>query len=282
VDLTRSRAGLREACRVARSEGAGVGFVPTMGSLHAGHVSLLRRARGECGFVAMSIFVNPLQFGPSEDLASYPRDLDRDLKVAGAEGVDLVFAPRADEMYPAGRPEVTVDPGPLGRRLEGSARPRHFVGVCTVVAKLFGLAGPSRAYFGEKDAQQIAVIRRMVSDLDLPVEVVACPTVRDPDGLALSSRNSFLSPEERVAAACLYDGLRRAADLHAGGEREAAALAKVVAERVAMEPAARLEYAAVVDDATFQEVERLEGPGRALVAARLGATRLIDNLRLEP
>ncbi|MDP9341316.1 MAG: pantoate--beta-alanine ligase [Actinomycetota bacterium] len=258
-----------------------VGFVPTMGYFHEGHLSLMRRAREDRGFVVVSIFVNPLQFGPSEEFAAYPRDLDHDLAGAEAQGVDLVFVPEVDEMYPGGLPDVTVDPGPLGDRLEGASRPGHFRGVATVVAKLFHLVGPSAAYFGEKDAQQLAVIRRMVRDLSFPVDVEGCPIVREPDGLALSSRNVYLSPEERTSATCLYRALQAAATLVAEGERDAGALRARMAEVVEAEPLAGLDYAAVVDEATFEEVERLAGPARALVAARVGAPRLIDNLRLD-
>ncbi|MGH2723482.1 MAG: pantoate--beta-alanine ligase [Actinomycetota bacterium] len=280
MELTGDRAGFREACEAARAEGNPVGFVPTMGSLHEGHTSLLAAARERCAFVAMSIFVNPLQFGPSEDLAAYPRDLDRDLEIAEDQGVDVVFAPDAGEMYPAGEPMVTVDPGPLGDRLEGASRPGHFRGVCTVVAKLFALVGAGTAFFGEKDAQQLAIVRRMVHDLDLPVGVVGCPTVRGPDGLALSSRNARLSAEERAAAPCLYEALARAAWLVEGGERDGNVLRAEMAKRIGAEPLARIDYAAVVDEATFEDVERVERPARALVAATLGDTRLIDNLPL--
>jgi pantoate--beta-alanine ligase len=252
-----------------------------MGSFHRGHLSLMGRARQERGFVVVSIFVNPLQFGPSEDFGSYPRDLDRDLALAEAEGVDLAFAPEVEEMYPGGLPDVTVDPGPLGERLEGASRPGHFRGVATVVAKLFHVVGPSAAYFGEKDAQQLAVIRRMVGDLSFPVDVVGCPLVREPDGLALSSRNAYLSPEERTAATCLYRAIRGAADLVANGERDAAAIRARIAAVVEAEPLAHLDYATVVDDDTFEEIDHLDSPARALVAARVGKPRLIDNVRLD-
>ena len=282
MEVTGERRRFLELCQEARVDGRTVGFVPTMGFLHEGHVSLLRRARKECDVVAMSIFVNPMQFAPSDDLAAYPRDLERDLAVAEKEAVDLVFNPETEEMYPRGRPEVTIDPGPLGDRLEGASRPGHFGGVCTVVAKLFGLVGPARAYFGEKDAQQLAVIRRMVADLDMPVEVVACPTVREPDGLALSSRNTYLSPEERQAARCLYEALARAAWLVEGGERDANVLRAEMAKRIGAERLASLDHVAVVEESTFEEIDRLEGPARALVAARVGKARLIDNVRLVP
>jgi pantoate--beta-alanine ligase len=282
VEVIRTRAALREAAVEARAGGRVVGFVPTMGFLHDGHRSLMARARQETELVAVSIFVNPLQFGPEEDLAEYPRDLDRDLETCEKEGVDAAFVPDADEMYPGGSPDITVDPGPLGDRLEGAARPGHFRGVCTVVAKLLGMVGPCRAYFGEKDAQQLFIVRRMARDLDLPAEVVGCPTVREPDGLGMSSRTTYLSPEEREAAACLYEALARAAWLVEGGERDARVLRAELARRIGAEPLAGLDYVAVVDEDTFEEVDRVRGPSRALVAARIGPTRLIDNLLLRP
>jgi pantoate--beta-alanine ligase len=281
VELTRTAKGLRARTAAARAMRKPVGFVPTMGFFHQGHLSLMRRAREERGFVIVSIFVNPLQFGPSEDFEAYPRDLDGDLAAAEGEEVDLVFAPEVEEMYPEGHPAVTVDPGPLGDRLEGASRPGHLRGVVTVVAKLFHLVGPSAAYFGEKDAQQLAVIRRMVRDLSFPVDVVGCPIVREEDGLALSSRNVYLSPAERTAATCLNRALAEARSLAAGGERDADALRARMAGIVGAEPLADLDYATVVDEETFEEIERLERPGRALVAARVGKPRLIDNLRLD-
>ena len=280
MEVTSERFGLREACESSRMEGNLIGFVPTMGALHDGHLSLLARAREECDTVVASIFVNPLQFGPAEDLATYPRDLERDLLLLEKEGVDIAFTPDAEEMYPRGRPDTAVEPGSLGERFEGASRPGHFRGVCTVVAKLFGLVGESRAYFGEKDAQQLAVIRRMVSDLDMPVEVVACPTLREEDGLAMSSRNARLSEDERAAATCLYESLARAAWLVEGGERDANVLKAEMAKRIGAEPLAQLDYVAIVEDDTFSESDRLERPSRALVAAHVGQTRLIDNLPL--
>jgi pantoate--beta-alanine ligase len=251
-----------------------------MGFFHEGHLSLMRRARTERDVVVVSIFVNPLQFGPAEDFASYPRDLDRDLTLTEKEGVDVVFGPDVDEMYPHGRPEVTVDPGPIADVLEGASRPGHFRGVCTVLARLFHLIGPSRAYFGEKDAQQLAVVRRMVRDLAFPIEVQGCATVREPDGLAMSSRNGYLSQEEREAARSLYEALRAAVDAVLDGTTDAAALVAAMRARVDAEPLAMLDYAAVVDEDSFREVERVDRPARAVVAARVGKPRLIDNAAL--
>jgi pantoate--beta-alanine ligase len=280
VEVTGSRDRLREGCEEARLKELTVGFVPTMGFLHEGHLSLARQARRECDLTVMSIFVNPLQFGPSEDLAAYPRDLDRDARLADEAGMDLLFTPDQGEMYPEGWPIVTVDPGPLGERLEGVSRPGHFRGVCTVVAKLFDLVGSCRAYFGQKDAQQLAVIRRMTADLDMPVEVIGCPTVREADGLAMSSRNIYLSSEERRAALSLSRALFEAIAMVEGGERDANALRARMRARIEAEPLADLDYAVVVDDRSFEDVDRVAGTVRALVAARFGTARLIDNALL--
>ena len=280
MEVIRAIAMARKVCNAARSAGRTVGFVPTMGAFHDGHMSLMKRARDERDHVVVSIFVNPLQFGPGEDLSRYPRDEDRDLSIAGELGLDVVFAPSVEEMYPAWPPEVTVDPGPLGDRLEGAARPGHFRGVATVVAKLFDVVGPSTAYFGEKDAQQLAVIRRMVRDLSLAIDVVGCPTVRELDGLATSSRNVFLSLEQREAAGCLFLALSEAAQMARGGERDTATLVAAMAREIGATPEARIDYAAVVDDETFAEVSTIAGPARALIAARFAETRLIDNLLL--
>ena len=257
-----------------------MGFVPTMGAFHGGHRSLMRRAKAERDVTVVSIFVNPLQFGDPSDLETYPRDEEADLAVAEREGVDFVFAPSVDEMYPGGEPEVTVDPGPLGERFEGASRPGHFRGVATVVAKLFDTVGPCAAYFGEKDAQQLAVIRRMARDLSMPVDVRCCPVVREPDGLALSSRNRLLSPEQREAATCLFLALSVAAELARGGERDAGRLVAAMAREIGATPHARIDYVAVVDEDTFEELPAIAGPARALVAARFGGLRLIDTLLL--
>jgi pantoate--beta-alanine ligase len=280
VEVIRTVAEARAACDRIRAEGRTVGFVATMGTLHDGHRSLMRRARAERDALVVSIFVNPLQFGDPRDLEAYPRDEQADLAGAEREGAELVFAPAAGEMYPDGEPEVTVDPGPLAERIEGASRPGHFRGVATVVAKLFATVGSCATYFGEKDAQQLAVIRRMVGDLSIPVEIVACPTVREPDGLALSSRNARLTPEQREAAPCLFLALGEAAAAARAGERDAATLIALMAREIGGTAAARLEYATVVDERTLEEIATVEPPARALVAARFGEVRLIDNLLL--
>lgn len=271
---------MRKLSRAARAAGRTVGFVPTMGALHAGHASLLRRARGECGFVAASIFVNPAQFGPGEDLERYPRPLERDLALCAECGADAVFVPTVGEMYPKDF-ALMVDPGPLAGVFEGMSRPGHFRGVATVVAKLFNIVEPDRAYFGQKDAQQVAVIRHMVRDLDFGVELVVCPTVREPDGLAMSSRNAYLQPKERRAALCLSRALAAARRMVADGETRAMKVVERMAEIVVAEELAELDYAALVDPATFEDFVRLERPALAILAARIGTTRLIDNELLD-
>jgi pantoate--beta-alanine ligase len=258
---------------------APVGLVPTMGYLHQGHLSLLRRARVECRHVAASVFVNPTQFGPGEDLARYPRDLARDTELLEAAGCDLLFAPAVDEVYPPGS-EAAVEVGALASRLEGQRRPGHFRGVATVVLKLFGIVQPHRAYFGQKDAQQLAVIRRVVRDLNVPVEVVGCPIVRDEDGVALSSRNSYLAPEERRAAPVLFRSLRRAQQLWDSGARDPAAVRAAVLEVLAGEPRARVDYVSVADPASFEELSAPAPTALVSMAVFLGRTRLIDNVTL--
>ncbi|HEY8395043.1 MAG TPA: pantoate--beta-alanine ligase [Thermaerobacter sp.] len=259
-----------------------IGFVPTMGYLHEGHLSLIRRARAECDAVVVSVFVNPLQFGPGEDYERYPRDLERDCRLAAEAGADLLFHPDAREMYPEGEPQVFVDVGDLASRWEGAVRPGHFRGVVTVVTKLFHIVQPDRAYFGQKDAQQAVIIRRMAADLNFPLEVVVCPTVREADGLALSSRNVYLAPPERRAATVLYRALQAARERLEAGERDGRALAAVMEETVASEPLARLDYAAVVSPHTLEPLETV-APGEVLllIAARIGTTRLIDNFWLQ-
>lgn len=280
MEVIEGREALRDACDDARAVGRTVGFAPTMGFLHDGHLSLIRRARRENEWVVASIFVNPLQFGPGEDLAEYPRDPDRDLRLLKEEEVDVAFTPSPEEMYAEGEPQVTVDPGRLGEVLEGASRPGHFRGVCTVVAKLLAIVGPCRAYFGEKDAQQLALVRRMARDLDLPVSIVGCETVRERDGLAASSRNIRLSAREREAAVCLSEALFAARDLVANGERDANVIRAEMAKRIGAEPLATIDYVAVVDERSFEEMAEIGGSARAVVAAHVGATRLIDTVRL--
>jgi pantoate--beta-alanine ligase len=255
--------GFRKALDAERAAGRTVGLVPTMGYLHAGHVSLMERAVAECDVAAATIFVNPLQFAATEDLSTYPRDLDRDRALAEVAGVDHLFTPPVEEMYPDGRDGVltTVSVAEVSEGLEGASRPTHFAGVATVVAKLFNIAGACRAYFGEKDWQQLLVVRRMVHDLSFPIDVVGCPIVREDDGLAMSSRNVYLTPEQRAAAPVLHRALL------AGRDAGPAEAERVMAEVIAAEPLADLDYAAVRGD-------------RLLVAARFGATRLLDNCHL--
>ncbi len=280
MELIRGAAELRARVDEPRSAGADVGFVPTMGAMHGGHASLIRRARSERDLVVVSIFVNPLQFGPGEDLTGYPRDEAKDVALCESLGADLVWAPPPEEVYPPGVVLPTPDPGPVGETLEGAARPGHFAGVLKAVHRLFDVVGPCTAYFGEKDAQQLFLIERMVQTLGLPIQIVACPTVREPDGLALSSRNAYLGSEERAQAACLFLALSEAAELARAGERDAAALIAAMAREVGATPLARLDYAAVVDVDTFDPVRTVERPARAVVAARFPSARLIDNLRL--
>ncbi len=257
-----------------------VALVPTMGALHAGHGELIARAVRDCDFVVVSIFVNPLQFGPGEDLAAYPRDLEADLEFLATRAVDLVFAPGVEQMYP--QPFLTtVHVSRLTERFEGAARPGHFDGVTTVVTKLLAILGPCRAYFGEKDFQQLVVVKKLVADLNLPVEVVACPTVREEDGLALSSRNRYLSPAEREAATVLYRSLLQGSAEIAAGERDPEVVAGAMEQVIAAEPLARLDYAAVVDPVTLEVPPFIRGEVRLLVAAKVGPARLIDNLAVE-
>jgi pantoate--beta-alanine ligase len=271
-------ADVRARCDEARRAGRTVGLVPTMGYFHAGHRSLMRAARAADDLVVVSLFVNPLQFAPTEDLAAYPRDLEGDAAVAARLGVDVLFAPPVEEMYPQDRPVVTtVHVDALTTGLCGGSRPGHFDGVTTVVAKLFSIIGPCRAYFGRKDAQQLAVVRRMVADLDLPVEVVGCPLVREDDGLAMSSRNAYLGDAERAAATVLSRALRAATDAVVAGQRDAAALRELLERRIASEPAVRLDYAEVVESSALTPIDRIDGTVLLAVAAFVGRARLIDN-----
>ena len=280
MDLIREPAHLRHATDGGREAGRAAGFVPTMGALHEGHASLIRRAREEQGLVVVSIFVNPRQFAPGEDLSRYPRDEARDLEVCASLGVDLVWAPSVDQMYPPGAAFVEPDPGPVGDRFEGASRPGHFRGVLTVVHRMFDVVGPSTAYFGQKDAQQLFLVRRMVAAESLPIEIVTCPIVREPEGVALSSRNALLAPEEREQAGCLFLGLSEAAALARAGERDAHVLIAALAREVGATPLARLDYAAVIDGDTFAAIDVIDRPARAIVAAAFPSARLIDNLAL--
>jgi pantoate--beta-alanine ligase len=258
-----------------------VGLVPTMGYLHEGHLSLARRARADNDHLVASIFVNPTQFGPTEDYQRYPRDPERDLRLLEVEGTDVVFMPSAEDMYPAGY-DTWVEVGQsLTERLEGAARPGHLCGVTTVVAKLFEIVRPRRAYFGQKDAQQLAVVRRMAADLNMDIEVVGLPTVREPDGLAMSSRNAYLSPAERQAAAVLWRSLCHARELFDEGERRAETIREAMYTVLAQEPLAQVEYVSVADAATLRKLEAIAGPALVSLAVRFGRTRLIDNVVLD-
>jgi pantoate--beta-alanine ligase len=281
MEILRTVAELREWSRGKRNEGgdpAGpvIGLVPTMGALHAGHVSLIRASRASCRFTALSLFVNPTQFGPQEDFARYPRAFEADCALAESEKVDALFAPSVEEMYPSGA-ATFVDVGELGYRLDGQSRPGHFRGVATVVAKLFIAAEPDRAFFGQKDAVQVAVLRRMTADLRFATEIVVCPIVREPDGLAMSSRNVYLSAAERVQALTLSRSIQKVEALAASGERHSSGLIAAARGVFAAEPAARLDYIALVDWATLEPVQ-IATPGSLFaVAANVGSTRLIDN-----
>jgi len=271
----------RAACLDARAGRRRLGLVPTMGALHEGHLSLVRAAKAQCAAVAVSIFVNPTQFGPTEDLSKYPRQFDRDCRLLEKEGVDILFAPPVEEVYPNGGVTwVLVES--LSEKLDGRSRPGHFRGVTTVVAKLFHIIEPEAAFFGQKDAAQLAVIRCMVRDLNFPVEIVACPIVREPDGLAMSSRNAYLNREERSRALVLQRSLQKARWLFGDGERSVAKLISAAKEVFAGEPQVVLDYFEIVDPDTLDPVERISRRTLVAVAARAGSTRLIDNILLEP
>jgi pantoate--beta-alanine ligase len=264
-----------------RREGKRLGLVPTMGALHEGHLSLMRAARAACDVVAASIFVNPTQFGPKEDLATYPRSFERDCELLERERVQLVFAPSVEEMYPAGAVTwVTVEE--LSGKLDGRSRPGHFRGVTTVVSKLFHILEPDKAFFGQKDAAQVAVIRRMVRDLNLPVEIVVCPIVREADGLAMSSRNAYLSSEERKRALVLHRSLVSVEQMVGAGEQDSARLVAAGRAEFSREPGVRLDYFEIVNPDTLEPVEDVSGGALVAVAAYVGATRLIDNVLVGP
>jgi pantoate--beta-alanine ligase len=269
------------ACRLVRANGQRLGLVPTMGALHEGHLSLVHAAKARCDTVAVSLFVNPTQFGPNEDLAKYPRPYERDRELLEKEGVAILFAPSAEEMYPQGKATWVVVEG-LSERLDGRSRSGHFRGVTTVVSKLFHIIEPDVAFFGQKDAAQSAVIRRMVRDLNFPVEIVICPIVREPDGLAMSSRNSYLNPDDRRRALTLHRSLNSVEDEFRAGERSAARLIAAASNVFAPEPQIRLDYFEIVDPDTLDPVDQIEHTALAAVAAYVGSTRLIDNRILNP
>ena len=263
-----------------KKRGFSVGLVPTMGYLHPGHISLIERARKENDMVVVSIFVNPIQFGPNEDLDKYPRDMAHDREVCEKAGAELIFAPQPSELYPCEN-LAFVDIRGLGDGLCGAKRPGHFRGVCTVVSKLFNIVLPDRAYFGEKDAQQLAIIKRMVKDLNFGTMIVSCPIVREPDGLAMSSRNLYLSPEERKAALSISRSLSAAKELMRKGEKDALKIRETIVAGISAEPLARIDYAEIVDSADLSPVQRIEKPVLAAVAVYFGKTRLIDNFTFE-
>lgn len=267
-----------EELRKARAKlSSPVGFVPTMGYLHEGHLSLVRRAREECASVVVSIYVNPTQFGPKEDFNKYPRDMKRDLDLLKSEEVDLVWAPSNEIMYPAGY-QTWVLVEEVSTPLEGSIREGHFKGVATIVTKLFNAVQPAQAYFGQKDAQQAAVIRQMVGDLNFPIKILVCPTIREPDGLAMSSRNIYLNPDERKAAVMLSRGLFTSRAAFISGEREASSLKKIVLDTLASEPMVKVQYVSCADPDTLQELDGQVERGLISLAATIGRTRLIDNV----
>ena len=270
---------MRSASRAAKTAGKRVGFVPTMGALHEGHLSLVRSAKAQCDVVATSIFVNPTQFGPNEDFSKYPRAFERDRELFAKEGVELLFAPAVEEMYPAGAVTYVTVEG-MSERLCGKSRPGHFRGVTTVVSKLFNIVEPDIAFFGQKDAAQVAIIRRMVRDLDIPVEIAVCPIVREADGLAMSSRNTYLDLQQRKAALVLYRSLQKVKREFESGESNAAKLAEQGRKLFAQEPSVRLDYLEIVAPDNLEALDNIESSALVAVAAFLGATRLIDNFIL--
>lgn len=270
---------VRDFVKSQRAEGKSIGFVPTMGYLHEGHMSLMKRAGEENDVVVASIFVNPMQFGPHEDLDSYPRDLDHDAKLCEEVGVSLIFNPEPEEMY---APDFTtfVDMNGVTKELCGKSRPVHFRGVCTVVNKLFNIVTPDRAYFGQKDAQQLAVIKRMVRDLNMDIQIVGCPIVREEDGLAKSSRNTYLSAEERKAALVLSRAIRLGEQMAKEGEKDAARIEKAMRETIEAEPLAKIDYVSIVDAVSIEPIQQLQGEILGAIAVYIGKTRLIDNFMM--
>ena len=276
-------ADLKQKIREARAAGLSIGVVPTMGCLHEGHLTLMRQARKEQGFVIATLFVNPLQFGPQEDYAVYPRDLNSDSALAATTGIDVLFAPSVDEMYPSGDGKILsfVDVERITSTLCGASRPGHFRGVATVVTKLFNITEADVAYFGQKDAQQVAVIRQMVEDLNFNVKIVSVPIVREPDGLALSSRNRYLNPEERQGALVLSRSLERARELLSSGERDSTVILESMCNMIAQEPLAAIDYVSIVNTLTLEPLKKVSGAALIALAVRFGKTRLIDNLLWE-
>ena len=276
-------ADLKQKIREARAAGLSIGVVPTMGCLHEGHLTLMRQARKEQGFVIATLFVNPLQFGPQEDYAVYPRDLNRDSALAATTGIDVLFAPSVDEMYPAGDGKILsfVDVERITSTLCGASRPGHFRGVATVVTKLFNITEADVAYFGQKDAQQVAVIRQMVEDLNFNVKIVSVPIVRESDGLALSSRNRYLNPEERQGALVLSRSLERARELLSSGERDSTVILESMCNMIAQEPLAAIDYVSIVNTLTLEPLKNVSGAALIALAVRFGKTRLIDNMLWE-
>ncbi|BAF58402.1 panthothenate synthetase [Pelotomaculum thermopropionicum SI] len=267
---------IRAFVREARSKGRSIGFVPTMGYLHEGHLELMRRAKERCDTVVISIFVNPTQFGPNEDYDRYPRDLERDARLAGQVGVDAIFNPSVEEMYPAGYCTY-VDVERLTGKLCGLSRPGHFRGVCTVVTKLFNIVKPDYAFFGQKDAQQALVIKRMAADLNMDLEVITVPTVREADGLAMSSRNVYLDPEQRRAALVLSRSLEKAGEAFRAGERDASKLRQMVLDMIKAEPLANIDYVEIYSYPELEPLDQINGPALLALAVKIGQTRLIDN-----
>ena len=279
--IAKTIAETRKVISHGRAACKSIGLVATMGALHEGHMSLIGRCRSECDYTVVSIFVNPTQFGPNEDLARYPRTFDGDCQMCESNGVDLIFAPDDKEMYP-GENLTWVDVDKLSAHLCGASRQGHFRGVCTVVAKLFNIVQPDFAYFGEKDAQQLAIIGRMISDLNIPVEIRSCPTVRAEDGLALSSRNKNLDPQQRKQACCLYQALNKARALIRAGQVESSVIIEAMAEVIARQPQAQIDYISIVDSNLLQPIKQIDRPVLIALAVRVGGTRLIDNIIIDP
>ncbi|MCP3887227.1 MAG: pantoate--beta-alanine ligase [Propionibacteriaceae bacterium] len=281
MQIIKKKAALRAQIKNARAAGKSIGFVPTMGFLHQGHLALMNRARQENDLVVVSVFVNPTQFGPNEDLDAYPRDEQRDMELMRAQQVDMAFFPTLDELYPQGYTTYVQVEGPMSQTLCGRSRPTHFRGVTTIVAKLFHMGEPQRAYLGQKDGQQVAVIEQMVRDLDFDIQIIACPTVREKDGLAMSSRNSYLSPEQRAQACVLSQALFEARDMITKGERRAATITQHITDRITSVDGAVIDYVSIVDALDLADIQVLTGKVLIALAVKIGATRLIDNIRIE-